>query len=588
MSSRTHSISSSSKLKTTQLKDDKLLKFDDPRYRAKQLKKQRRQDIHKLFTDTASISHHSHGGHSHGGHGHHLALHPSLAPQKVMPPPSPKSPPKVKSKPKRNEYDAQVVHCHMTFIFDPNGRLSYWMGFIVSLAFLYNFWVIIYRYSFNEINSKNKLYWFIFDYFADFLYICDIMFNFRTGFLEEGVLQTDPIRLRHHYMNTTRFYVDCLCLMPLDILYLSLGYNSIFRCFRLVKIYRFWAFLDRTERHTNFPNVFRTVVMMHYLFAIFHWNACFTHYISQYLSTNVMLKTTIPPSQGFNTINTNNASANMAPRNPNSHHHYAINYTTTSNSPVDVQLFMSLHNEPGNVPRAFRSTTSSYGADFLSGNKMGHNGRHQDDSDLLKTYLMAFYTSTKIMTLVSEMPNPTTSQDYIFAIFQLIVALLLFATIMGHVSYIVSNLVNERKEFKCKLLVIDCLCQCFWSDLLKWDFFLFLAKLDAVKTYMSLRRVPQRLQDRVIRWFDFLWTNHKSTDDNQILNLLPYKLRAEISIHVHLDTLKRVEIFQNTEAGFLNELVLRLKPVLYSPGDFICRKGKLTTRFKSLTTAIIH
>ncbi len=42
---------------------------------------------------------------------------------------------------------------------------------------------------------------------------------------------------------------------------------------------------------------------------------------------------------------------------------------------------------------------------------------------------------------------------------------------------------------------------------------------------------------------------------------------------MHLDTLKRVEIFQNTEAGFLCELVLRLRPVLFSPGDYICRKG---------------
>ena len=41
-----------------------------------------------------------------------------------------------------------------------------------------------------------------------------------------------------------------------------------------------------------------------------------------------------------------------------------------------------------------------------------------------------------------------------------------------------------------------------------------------------------------------------------------------------MDTLKRVEIFQNTEAGFLCELVLSLKPVLFSPGDYICRKGK--------------
>ncbi|CAB0033502.1 unnamed protein product, partial [Trichogramma brassicae] len=54
-----------------------------------------------------------------------------------------------------------------------------------------------------------------------------------------------------------------------------------------------------------------------------------------------------------------------------------------------------------------------------------------------------------------------------------------------------------------------------------------------------------------------------------------YKLKAEIAINVHLDTLKRVEIFQNTEAGFLCELVLRLRPVLFSPGDYICRKGEV-------------
>jgi len=105
-------------------------------------------------------------------------------------------------------------------------------------------------------------------------------------------------------------------------------------------------------------------------------------------------------------------------------------------------------------------------------------------------------------------------------------------------------------------------------------FSLFAAKLDGVKTYMSLRRVPLRLQDRVIKWFDYLWYCNKSTDEERTLSLLPDKLKAEIAIHVHLDTLKRVEVFQNTEAGFLCELVLRLKPVLFSPGDYICRKGE--------------
>ena len=279
-------------------------------------------------------------------------------------------------------------------------------GFIVSLAFLYNFWVLIYRYSFNEINSKNKIYWFTFDYLVDFLYVCDILFSFRTGFLEEGVLQTDPVRLRHHYMNTTRFYVDCLCLLPLDILYLSIGYNSILRCFRLVKIYRFWTFLDRTERHTNFPNVFRTVVMLHYLFAIFHWNACITYFLSRFLSDDLMSK-----------------------------QHQLPLYLTSSNNNNDNE---------------FKPYTKPI---LIDTNRIKFNYKPDgsfDEAELFNEYLKAFYISTKLLTMIHEIPNPKTSLDYLFAIFQLTFALLLFATIMGQVGYIVSNLGNARKEFQCK------------------------------------------------------------------------------------------------------------------------------------------
>ena len=82
-------------------------------------------------------------------------------------------------------------------------------------------------------------------------------------------------------MNSTWFYIDCLCLLPSDFLYLSMGFNSILRCFRLVKIYRFLSFLDRTERHTNYPNLFRTLTLTHYILLIFHWNASIYHLISK-------------------------------------------------------------------------------------------------------------------------------------------------------------------------------------------------------------------------------------------------------------------------------------------------------------------
>ena len=95
----------------------------------------------------------------------------------------------------------------------------------------------------------------------------------------------------------------------------------------------------------------------------------------------------------------------------------------------------------------------------------------------------------------------------------------------------------------------------------------FQTKMDKLKKYMYVHKVPKRLHQRVIKWFDYLWTSKQHADDEGALELLPQKLRAEIAIHVHLDSLKRVEIFQNCEAGFLCELVLKLKPQLISPGS---------------------
>ncbi|KAL1455318.1 hypothetical protein WDU94_009421, partial [Cyamophila willieti] len=356
---------------------------------------------------------------------------------------------------------------NLTFVFDPAGRFSYYWSMIVSLAFLYNFWVIIYRFAFQEINRDTLVVWFCLDYVADFMYVIDILIHFRTGYLEDGVLQTDSTKLRDHYMNSTTFYIDCLCLLPLDFLYLSIGFNSILRLFRLVKIYRFWAFMDRTERHTNYPNLFRSSSLIHYLLVIFHWNGCLYHIIYK--------------NDGFGSRN------------------------------------------------------------WVYGDN--------DTTDVVKQYLQSYYWCTLALTTIGDLPRPRTKGEYFFVIVQLLFGLLLFATVLGHVANIVTSVSAARKEFQ--------------------------AKLDGVKTYMRMRRVPNQLQVKVIKWFDYLWLTQKCSDEEKAVSCLPDKLKAEIAINVHLDTLKRVEIFQNTEAGFLCELVLRLRPVLFSPGDYICRKGEV-------------
>ncbi len=56
---------------------------------------------------------------------------------------------------------------------------------------------------------------------------------------------------------------------------------------------------------------------------------------------------------------------------------------------------------------------------------------------------------------------------------------------------------------------------------------------------------------------------------------MPENLQAEIAINIHLETLKRVHIFQDCEPGLLQQLVTRLKLQVFSPNDFICKKGDI-------------
>ncbi|KAK2828458.1 hypothetical protein Q5P01_019492 [Channa striata] len=170
-------------------------------------------------------------------------------------------------------------------------------------------------------------------------------------------------------------------------------------------------------------------------------------------------------------------------------------------------------------------------------------------SSLSWSYVYCLYWSTLTLTTIGEMPAPVRDEEYLFVVFDFLVGVLIFATIVGNVGSMIANMNATRADFQ--------------------------AQIDAIKHYMQFRKVSKELETRVIKWFDYLWTNKKAVDEQEVLKNLPNKLRAEIAINVHLETLKKVRIFQDCEAGLLVELVLKLRPQVFSPGDYICRKGDI-------------
>lgn len=94
------------------------------------------------------------------------------------------------------------------------------------------------------------------------------------------------------------------------------------------------------------------------------------------------------------------------------------------------------------------------------------------------------------------------------------VGVLIFASIVGNIGAMISNMNATRAAFH--------------------------NRVDILKHYMQFRHVSKGLEQRIICWLDYIWTNQKTIDEQDIFRSLPTKLRAEIAINVHLDTLKKV------------------------------------------------
>ena len=167
--------------------------------------------------------------------------------------------------------------------------------------------------------------------------------------------------------------------------------------------------------------------------------------------------------------------------------------------------------------------------------------------NLSRQYIYSFYWSIMTLTTIGEVPPPETTLEYSFVIVDYSVGILMVATLVGNIGNIINNINRSRTKFQ--------------------------NKMSQIKNYMRKTNVPHQLQERVIKWFGYLWAYNTPVDEKQVLDLLPDKLKAEIGMHVHFETLKKVDFFAECEQGLLWELVLRLRTQVYSPGEYVCRKG---------------
>ncbi|XP_076221835.1 uncharacterized protein LOC116431829 isoform X2 [Nomia melanderi] len=166
-------------------------------------------------------------------------------------------------------------------VVNPDENFYYYWLMLLSGCVLYNLWTLIVRQSLPELQALAPAAWLACDGFTDLVFFLDVAVQFRTGYLEQGLMVYNSKKLAGHYLKSKSFVLDLLALLPLDLLQVNLGSNPMLRFPRFLKIYRVYNYYYMVESRTVYPNLWRVLNLIHILLILAHWFGCFYYLLSE-------------------------------------------------------------------------------------------------------------------------------------------------------------------------------------------------------------------------------------------------------------------------------------------------------------------
>lgn len=171
-----------------------------------------------------------------------------------------------------------------------------------------------------------------------------------------------------------------------------------------------------------------------------------------------------------------------------------------------------------------------------------HEGIHQ--------YVRALYWAVTSLTTVGYGDiTPADTPQTIYAMLIEIIGAGMYGYVIGNVASLLANIDVAKAHFS--------------------------EKLEQVNAFLKYREIPADLQTRVRSYYDYLWESRLGYDESSVVEDLPPSLKIEISMHLNRDIIEKVPLFKGATDEFIRDIVSVLKAHVFTPGDFIVRKGEL-------------
>jgi voltage-gated potassium channel len=170
--------------------------------------------------------------------------------------------------------------------------------------------------------------------------------------------------------------------------------------------------------------------------------------------------------------------------------------------------------------------------------------------DNASNYLKALYWCiTTLATVGYGDITPATNEQMVYAMVVMIIGVGVYGYVIGNVATLLANIDLAKAHYR--------------------------ANLERLSTFLNYRKIPHDLQHRIYTYYTYLWENRLGYDEAAILSDLPPTLRAEVSLVLKREFIEKVPFFKGASQELIRDISLELRPVVFTPGDYIFRAGEI-------------